>query len=227
MLNRNRKNNRIALFATLVIFPFLAACGDDDDKGGAKSATNSSSGSSVGTALLCVAIVLTSGNDSCASSGGSSSSGGSGGTSDPHALNRSVQYAINREVEPNNDRGNANVLVIPLTALPDGFVAEGSVNDLSDDADYYTMARPNTRHFRFVLCSDGSRLCNQYGEIDSLTAYIDVLDSSGNVIASSQAAERNLVEPLLYAGLPYFVRVVAGDTMGSAIDYRLTAHEFE
>lgn len=224
MTTRTSKNRKFALLATLAITTLLTACGggDDNDKPSNSSVNNSSTGTSVGGALLCVAVVLTSGNDSCASSGSSS-----GGSSDPHALNRNVQYVLNHEVEPNDDRSNANALNFLKTTAPDGFIVYGAVNDSFDHRDYFTLAPAATRHFRFVLCPDGSNYCTQYGEIDSLTAYIDVLDSTGNVIASSQAAERNLVEPLLHAGLPYFVRVVAGDTMGSTVAYQLTAHEFE
>lgn len=224
MKKQDWNNRKLSLLATFLVLPFLTACGggDDNDKASNSSTNNSSTGTSVGGAVLCVAVILTSGNDSCASSGGSS-----GSSSDPHALRRGVKYVVNDEVEPNDDRSNANALNILLTTEPDGFVAYGAVNDVSDQHDYYTLARPSTRHFRFVLCADGSNLCNQYGEIDSLTAYIDILDSTGNVIASSQAADRNLVEPLLSAGLPYFVRVVAGDTVGSTVAYQLTAHEFE
>ena len=226
MTIRTGKNRKFALLATLAVTTLLTACGggDDDGKSSNSSANNSSTGIGVGGALLCVAIVLTSGDDSCASSGSSSSSGG---TSDPHALFSGVKYVLNYEVEPNNDRSNANALNMIKSPEPDAFIAFGGVNDQSDPHDYYTLARPATRHFRFVLCADGSNQCNQYGEIDSLTAYIDILDSTGNVIASSQAAERNLVEPLLHAGLPYFVRIVAGDAMGSTVAYQLTAHEFE
>ena len=178
MFKNTYGNNRFALLATLAIFPLFAACGGGDEKEAKNSASNSDSGASIGGGLLCVAVVLASGDDACLSSVGSSSSGGSDGSSDTHALNRSVRYVINNDVEPNNDRSNANALNILMTAAPDGFMAEGDVNDLSDDTDYYTLARPNTRHFRFVLCSDGSTFCNQYGEIDTLTAYIDVLDST-------------------------------------------------
>jgi len=237
MKKQNWNNRKFSLLATLLVFPFLAACGGDDDDGGKKSTSNSSSGSGSsggGQIVVCFALILVSGNDDCASSGSSSSSSGSsgGGTSggtiiDPYTLSSSVQYVTNDEVEPNDDRSNANALNILTTWSPDGFIANGSVNGLTDTNDYYSMIRPSTRHFRFVLCADGSNLCNDYGEIDSLTAYIDVLDTSGSVIASSQAADRNLVEPLLDAGLLYYVRIVAGDTMGSSVAYQLTAHEFE
>jgi hypothetical protein len=229
MKKQNWNSNKLALLATFLVLPFLAACGEGGDDGGKKasndSVTTSSSGSGVGTGLLCFALILTSGDDGCASSAGS---GSSGSTNDPHALNRSVRYVLNAEVEPNDDRSNANVLNFLRSSLPDGYTAAGAVNSASDTVDYFTKAPIATRHFRIVLCADGSSMiCNQYSEIDSLTAYIDVLDSTGNVIASSQAADRNLVEPLLHAGTQYFVRVVAGDTMGSTVAYQLTAHEFE
>jgi len=98
---------------------------------------------------------------------------------------------------------------------------------VSDQADTYSFSRRMGRNFRFKLCSFGQRTCNEYGEIDTITAYIDVLDSNGNVIVSSQAAPGNLIETRIQAGLTYYVRVVAGDTMGATVSYHLTANEFE
>jgi hypothetical protein len=224
------RRNKFALLAIVAIFPFIAACGDE---GNDKSRnTSSNSGSTTGGFLVCFAYLLVSGNDECLTSGSSSSSGsgstggtsGTGGTSD---LNSSVRYVLNPEYEPNNDTMNANVLMIGLTPSPDGFSADGAVSDVSDQRDTYSFSRRNSRYFRFKLCSDGQRICNEYGEIDTLTAYIDVLDSNGNVLASTQAGSRNFLETPINAGLTYYVRVVAGDTMGVTVSYHLTAHEFE
>ncbi len=231
MFKHTYRQNKIALLAIVAILPFIAACGDE---GNDKSRnTSSNSGSSSGGLLICFAYLLVSGNDECLTSGSSSSSGstggtgGTGGTSGTSGLNSSVHYVLNPEYEPNNDTMNANVLMIGLTPSPDGFSADGAVNDVSDPRDTYSFARRNSRYFRFKLCSDGQRICSEYGEIDTLTAYIDVLDSFGNVLASTQAGSRNFLETPINAGLTYYVRVVAGDTMGVTVSYHLTAHEFE
>ena len=113
------------------------------------------------------------------------------------------------------------------TPAPDGFSVDGDIHDVSDQSDTFSFSRRNGRNFRFKLCSLGQRTCNQYGEIDTLTAYLDVLDSNGNVLASSQAAPRNLIETRIQAGLTYYVRVVAGDTMATTVSYHLTANEYE
>ena len=219
MFKHTYRRNRIALLATLAIFPFIAACGgEENDK---SRNTSSNSGSNGGGGLLCFAYLLVSGNAECLSSGSSSSSGGTGSTTN------SIRYLLNPEYEPNNDWMNANALIIESSPSPDGFTADGAVSDVSDPIDTFSFARKNSRYFRFKLCSDGQRVCNEYGEIDTLTAYIDVLDSNGNVLASTQAGSRNFLETPINAGLTYYVRVVAGDTMGATVAYHLTAHEFE
>jgi hypothetical protein len=228
MIKRTYKRNKNALLAMLAIFPLISACGDEgNDKSGN---TSSNSDSNSGGILLCIAYLLVSGNDECLSSGSSSSSGGTGstgGTGGTGGLSSSIRYVLNPEYEPNNSSMNANALMIESSPSPDGFSADGAVSDVSDQLDTYSFARRNSRYFRFKLCSDGQRLCNEYGEIDTLTAYIDVLDSYGNVLASTQAGPRNLLETHISAGLTYYVRVVAGDTMGATVSYHLTAHEFE
>ena len=224
MFERSHRHNRIALLATLVIFPFIAACGDEENDKSQNASSNS--GSNTGGVLLCIAYLLVSGNDECLTLG-SSSSGSTEGTGGTSGLNSSVRYVLNPEYEPNNDWMNANALMIETSPSPDGFSADGAVSDVSDQLDTYSFARRNSRYFRFKLCSDGRRLCNEYGEIDTLTAYIDVLDSYGNVLASTQAGPRNFLETPINAGLTYYVRVVAGDTMGATVLYHLTAHEFE
>jgi hypothetical protein len=228
MFKHSHRQNGIALLATLVLFPFIAACGDEGNDKSRNASSNS--GSSSGGLLVCFAYLLVSGNDDCLTSGSSSSSSSSsssGSTGDTSGLNSSVRYVLNPEYEPNNDTMNANALMIATSPSPDGFSADGAVSDVSDQWDTYSFARRNSRYFRFVLCSDGQRLCNEYGEIDTLTAYIDVLDSNGNVLASTQAGSRNFLETPINAGLTYYVRVVAGDTMGATVSYHLTAHEFE
>ncbi len=68
-------------------------------------------------------------------------------------------------------------------------------------------------------------LCDSYGEIDTLTAYIDVLGQSGNVLASTQGGDSNYIRTRIEAGMVHFVRVVAGDTMATTVPYHLVVHE--
>jgi hypothetical protein len=133
----------------------------------------------------------------------------------------------NYDFEPNNDWLNANILAIMRTTSRDGFVVDGKVHDTADPVDTFSFSRSFSRNFRIRLCAPAPYACGQSGEIDTITAYIDVLDSNGNVVASSQAASRNLVETPIQAGLTYYVRVVAGDTMATTVAYNLYGHEFE
>jgi hypothetical protein len=206
------------LLASLALFALIAACGGEESGDSGSSSAKSGGGS--GGALVCIAYLLVSGNNECVSSITSSSSGSSSSSGDSSSSDSSstaIRYVLNNEFEPNDDWLNA----------PDGFSADGDVNDVSDQADTYSFSRRMGRNFRFKLCSFGQRTCNEYGEIDTITAYIDVLDSNGNVIVSSQAAPGNLIETRIQAGLTYYVRVVAGDTMGATVSYHLTANEFE
>ena len=214
---------RFRWLASLAIAALTAGCGGEESEGGSNASDNSGGGS--GAALMCIAYLLVSGDDECLSSITSSSS--SAGSSPADSSSTPVRYVLNNEFEPNDDWMNANPLVMESSPAPDGFSADGDINDASDQADTYSFSRRMGRSFRFKLCSLGQRTCNEYGEIDTLTAYIDVLDSNGNVIASSQAARRNLVETRIQAGLTYYVRVAAGDTMAATVSYHLTAHEFE
>ena len=217
------ERTRYRLLASLAIAALTAACGGEESGGGGSPSADSGGGS--GGALLCIAYLLVSGDDECVSSITSSSSSGSSSPADSSST--PVRYVLNNEFEPNDDWLNANPLVMESSPAPDGFSADGDINDASDQADTYSFSRRMGRNFRFKLCSLGQRTCNEYGEIDTLTAYIDVLDSNGNMIASSQAASRNLVETRIQAGLTYYVRVAAGDTMEVTVAYHLTAHEFE
>ena len=216
MFKHTYRANRIALLVTLAVFPLIAACGGEEKAGSGNSSGNSGSGA--GGALVCIAYLLVSGNDECLSSVTSSSSGSS---------SNAIRYLINVEFEPNDDWLNANPLVMESSPAPDGFSADGDIHDVSDQSDTFSFVRKSARNFRFKLCSLGQRTCNEYGEIDTLTAYIDVLDSYGNVLASSQAAPRNLIETRIEAGMTYYVRVVAGDTMVTTVSYHLTANEYE
>jgi len=223
MFKSTHRNNRKGLLATLVACSLLAACGGEDD-GGDKSSGNSTgssgnSGSSAGGAAVCLAYLLVSGNDECLGYGTSSSSLG--------GFSAGSQYILNTEVEPNNDWPNSNNLYIQHTTSPDGVIVDGDVNDVSDVADTFSFSRHTGRNFRFKLCSPDQFQCNEFGEIDTLTAYIDILDSNGNVIASSQADTRNFVSTRIDAGLTYYIRIAAGDTMASTVTYQLMGQEFE
>ena len=225
MFTNTYRKNGMGLLATLVAFSLLAACGGGEDGGGDNSPVSSSgnsanSGGSAGSALVCFAYLLVSGNDECLGYGSSSSSSLGGFSS-------GGRYVINTDLEPNNDWMNSNLLIIEHTTSPDGFVVEGEISDVSDVADTFSFARHTGRNFRFKLCAPDQFQCNEYGEVDTLTAYIDILDSNGSVLVSSQAATRNFVSTRIDAGMTYYVRVAAGDTMASTVEYKLMAQEFE
>ena len=156
MFKQANRKGRNQLWAAMALLPLLAACGGGDDEGGKKSKNESDDGLGLAGALLCGAVVLVSGDDSCVSSGTSSSSGGGGYSGDSSTDSSSsggytgmaINYAINNEFEPNNDALNANVLHVMRTSSPDGFIANGAVNDTSDPSDYYSLTRPMAESVR-------------------------------------------------------------------------------
>jgi hypothetical protein len=220
MFTNTNSNNTMRLLAAITALSLLAACGEEGGGGGDKSSGGSTGTSGGGAALVCFAYLLVSGNDDCIGygSGSSSSLGG---------FSAGARYVINHDVELNNDWMNAHNLFIDHTTTPDGFIVDGDVSDVSDIADTFSFSRYTSRNFRFKLCAPSHNQCNEYGEVDVLTAYIDILDSNGRVLVSSQAADRNFVSTRINAGLTYYVRVAAGDTMGSTVGYKLMAQEFE
>lgn len=209
----------------------FAACGGGGDEGGKKDSSSSSndSGGNAGAVLVCIALVLVSGDDGCVSgvtSGGSSSSGGSATPpSSSGGSSGSIRIRERNEIEPNNESINANVFAFPSEEGQVGAFVNGAINGASDQADHYTFVRERARNFRFQLCPPDIRICERTGTIDTLTAYFDVLDQDGNVLLSSQAATKNIQDMRIEAGISYYVRVVAGDTMGTTVSYGFTAYE--
>ena len=219
MYKRTHRKNGTTLLATIAALSLLAACGGEEGGGGKKEST-SSSGSGAGGLLVCIGFVLVSGNDDCLG-------WGSGSPTNLGGFDAGSQYVINYDVEPNNDWMNSNYLNIGNTTKSDGFIVDGEVSDISDSADTFSFSRRTGRNFRFKLCAPSQNQCTEYGEVDTLTAYIDILDSNGRVIVSSQAANRNFVSTRINAGLTYYVRIAAGDTMASTVGYKLMAQEYE
>jgi predicted small secreted protein len=215
MFKRTQGQKRIAVLMIVLVSTLVAACGDE---GGSKdtSASGTSSASSGGI-LLCVAFILTSGNDECASYSYSSSS--------QSGIGKAILYSFSIEFEPNDDTLNANPLNLAATQDLDGFIVEGSVSDVSDQHDTFAFALSGWHDFEFRLCSHGQQTCDGSGEIDSPTAYIDILDAQGKRISTTAGNSRNYKQIRLDGGVSYYVRVVAADTMAATVMYNLTGRE--
>jgi hypothetical protein len=210
---------KIALLAMLSVATILVACGDDSgDESAADSSANS--GGNAGYVLVCIAYLLVSGNDECLASVSSSSSSNSSSSSDD-----AIMFRLFDEYEPNNDWLNANLVEFPKTTNRDGFIVDGEVRDEIDPADVFTFARTFLRYHAFRLCWNGERFCDESGEVDTPTAFIEVLDSAGNILASTQGSDANYLRLELAGGIPYYVRVVANDTMAAPFRYHLVVHE--
>ena len=219
---------KIALLVMLSVCTILVACGGQPDEGSIAESP-ASGGISVGAVLVCIAYLLVSGDDEClsyvsssSSSSGSSSSGSSNnsGSSDDVIMFRPID-----EYEPNNDWLNANVVTFPKTTDRDGFIIDGEVRDETDPADVFTFTRTFLRYHAFRLCWNGDRFCDETGEVDTPTAFIEILDSAGNVLASTLDSDTNYLRLQLAGGVAHYVRVVANDTMATPLQYHLVVHE--
>ena len=222
MFEHTQRRRTISLVIILSICPYLAACGGEDEGDGGTT-SSASDGIGLGGHLACFAYLLVSGNDECLSYIGSSpSSGSSGSASGSGAV---IMFRPIDEYEPNDDWLNANPVDFPRTTDRDGVIIDGAVHDVLDRADVFTFTRTFLRYHAFRICSNGQKYCDESGEIDTLTAYIDVLDQSGRILASSQANDVNFLRLELAGGVPFYVRIVAGDTMATTVRYHLVVHE--
>ena len=134
------------------------------------------------------------------------------------------------DTEPNNSistPGQAS-LNSRLPSGRGGFAVNGSFNSSSDPADVFIFTLTASGNIEFTLCFMDSSCSNSAGNrIDVGTAYISVLDQDGAVIWSAIDGpdSGNIQEFWLDAGVPYYVMVVAADTMGSDLAYRLKVVE--
>jgi hypothetical protein len=150
-----------------------------------------------------------------------------GGTTPPPS-GSGIAALFNDEIEANNTLANANIMSYPTRSASIthiGWVANGSISDMMDDADYFSFTAPIGRDYTIRLCPPSGSPCSGTTGIDTLTAFFEMLDQDGNVLLSSQAAPTNAYEMAIDAGVVYYVRVMAGDTMGSTVSYSFQAFE--
>jgi len=130
----------------------------------------------------------------------------------------------NAELEPNDDPVNANVVRFAESTGRVGFTVDGTVSD-DDIHDTFVLVRPRAADFNLELCPPGEMICEQTMPIDTGTAFYEVVDQDGRILKSAADDATNFGRMRIRAGVTYFVRVVAGDTMGETIGYTLTAYE--
>ena len=212
----------------LSVCTILVACGGESDEESVAESPASGGGSG-GALLVCFAYLLISGDDEClssaSSSSSSSSSSGSGSSTNTVSSDDVIMFRPIDEYEPNDDWLNANVVTFPKTTDRDGFIIDGEVRDEIDPADVFAFTRTFLRYHAFRLCWDGDRFCDETGEVDTPTAFIEILDSAGNIVASTLGSDTNYLRLELAGGVAHYVRVVANDTMGAPFRYHLAVHE--
>jgi len=72
---------------------------------------------------------------------------------------------------------------------------------------------------------NGEIFGDEVGEVDTPTAFSELLDSAGNALASTQGGDTSYLRLELAGGVPYYVSVVANDTMAAPFRYHLAVHE--
>jgi len=230
------RNRKLTLAAILAILPLFVACGDEGaDEAESEYALIDNSSNDV----TCISwIDYFNDPANCGNSGSSGGSTGSdGGSPTPPAGTGSttpppsgsgIAALINDELESNDTLSNANIMSYPtrsgsITHI--GWVANGSISDMNDSADYFSFTAPSGRDYTIRLCPPAGSPCHGSTGIDTLTAFFQLLDQDGTVLLSSQAGPTNAFEMVIDAGVIYYVRVMAGDTMGSVVRYNFQAFE--
>ncbi|MEO1201543.1 MAG: hypothetical protein AAFX10_02470 [Pseudomonadota bacterium] len=222
----------------LAVLPLLAACGggDDGDGGGGSAETVSPpdpAASTSGSGDLCnlALLFVASPDTACGRSSSSSSDASSGAAASPIPVTPAPPVTItlhrSAELEPNNDIINANIPEFAVIPGRVGFVVDGAISDSGDTEDAFAFVRPHSMDFVMQLCPPGEATCTSVRDmpIDVGTAFIELLDADGQVLMSGADLETNILETRIDAGVQYYLRVVAADTMSSAVGYDLTAHE--
>ena len=228
MFSQTKRTARLFL-AAIAAAPLMTACGGEEEGGKSSNQQDDNGFNIVG----CVAGLFIAQNDSyCGTSG--TSGGGSetntpssgSGTNTPPSSGGTIRILGQYEIEPNNDVLNANPASFSSSTDGQvGFKVDAHISDVDDHHDYFTFVRPRTRDLRFQLCPPDQMICENSDQIDTLTTYFDILDHDGNVLASTQAADSNVKVLRIDAGISYYVRVTAGDTMATTVGYTLTVYE--
>jgi hypothetical protein len=134
------------------------------------------------------------------------------------------------DLEPNDSISMASPASLHslLPGSRGGFSVRSTFNTASDPADVFVFTLQTSANIEFSLCF-GEAGCrnNHSNRVDVGTAYINLLDQDGTLIwsAADGAQGDNLQEIWLDAGIPYYVELIAADTMGSDIAYRFSAIE--
>jgi hypothetical protein len=134
------------------------------------------------------------------------------------------------DVEPNDSIAMAAPasLYSQLPGGRGGFLVKSTFDTMTDPVDVFIFTLQTSANIEFSLCF-GEVGCrnNSAARIDVGIAYINLLDQNGTLIwsAAEDIQSGNLKEIWLDAGVPYYVELVAADTMGSDIAYRFSAVE--
>ena len=219
----------------LTCLPVLTACGGDsgDSGGGSEMVSPPDPAASGQSGDLCnlAILFLADPNAVCSNRSGSSSQPvsplppASPIPPAPPSSTGTISIRGNVESEPNNDPINANLPTFASSTGRAGFWVDGTIDAANDVHDVFVITRSRAADFNIEICPPGEMICEQTMPIDTGTAFYEVLDQGGQIIKSSAGDGTNFGRMRIEAGMVYYLRVVAGDTMGTPVGYTLTAYE--
>jgi hypothetical protein len=231
VLKQSRKLKNLYKLATLSVFSLLAACGGGEDDPGPQAVET-------GPNLLACGLAVVTGGDTdtwCSGSGGSDGTSGSGDSTPPPTApptnSGTIYLLVHNEVEPNNQIASANPVGWGSRKAADdgvGWIMNGTSHDIDDQVDAFTFVAERTMYFRIFLCPESGSECERStGDHDPITVFFRVLDQDGNVLETTQGGGlgHNNIRIQINAGVVYYVTVMAGDTMGAAVEYNLRMYE--
>jgi hypothetical protein len=231
MITQPGRNKKFAAALILIAMPLFAACNSGDDSEVEEEHNLIDNSNSYNQCTSWIAYY----EDPAGCGTVNNSGDGSGPQPPPNATGDTpppsgsgVAALINDELESNDTLANANAMSYPTRSSSIthvGWVARGSIDDLNDHVDYFVFTAPLSRDYIIRLCPPTGSPCNGTTGFDTLTVFFELLDQDGNVLLSSQAMPTNAYEMAIDAGVVYYLRVMAADTMGATVTYNFQAFE--
>ncbi|MDX1455503.1 MAG: hypothetical protein R3217_08625, partial [Gammaproteobacteria bacterium] len=120
------------------------------------------------------------------------------------------------EAEPNNSADEANPFVVPASS---GLLYDGTANDATDTADYLALVL-DTGSYAMYLCQAPDNCLQPFLSGNSL--HLELYDQNGVLLESTAlSGGEHAIQLGASAGVLYYLAVIADDTGGADMAYRL------
>ena len=236
---RTARSRKTLILAALALLLVGCGGGGDDSAPSSQSTNTRSSGNSPAEqgVLNIICFIVSLGQPGCLDNDGISPPASSPQPNAPgcNGPDRCIEgstsiYSSAFDIEPNNSIATASVVSLPAAQNFErrlGFVANGTINNLTDGVDTYAFTAARSRTFGLQICAPTPPDICRNGSLDLSVAYFSVLDQFGNVLLSSRgdAVNGNYQQIHIDAGVLYYVMVLAEDTMNVDREYTLRVFE--